>query len=679
VTATELALVLSIAAFPASIPQSALAAEAAVERFAVVSSGRVIGATEVTTRGDVVDVDLRIDSNGRGEKQREHVELGADGVPLRWTVEGVRNAGAPVKESFERTAELARWSTLDDHGQASQPGPTLYLPNDGSTWAMGLYLKLLRAAPGQRLATLPAGELRVEKVRDVRVGGASPVEATVWAIWGMGLTPSLVISRPDGHYLGFITAGYLVVEERLAADHQALSALAQELESELLARFTREWTHRYQPPVWLVDVRVFDPETGALGEKTNLVVFQDRVVGTRSGPPPPWAVVVDGQGGTVLPGLHDLHAHTSAWDGPLHLAAGVTSIRDPGNDNEALLDLTRRRDAGEVMGPRAARAGFLERKSPFSANTGFVVESLPEALDRVRWYSDHGYTGIKIYNSMTPDWVKPIAAESHRLGLRVSGHVPAFMTSERALRDGYDEISHINQLALSWIIGPTDDTRTPFRFTALGERMAGLDLASPPVRRTLEVMKARRATLDPTMAIFKGMLLSRPGRAAPGDEAWLVHMPASVQRGWRTAELDVKPGQDATYVASWRKLRELLKLLDQEGIALVPGTDSLPGIGLHSELQAWVESGLAPARVLSAATLRSARHLGLDPRLGLLRPGAPADLLLVPGDPTRDISALRKARLVMTRGATYFPEEIHRALGIEPFASRPPVTQPTGR
>jgi hypothetical protein len=308
-----------------------------------------------------------------------------------------------------------------------------------------------------------------------------------------------------------------------------------------------------------------------------------------------------------------------------------------------------------------------------------VVESLPEALDRVRWYADHGYTGIKIYNSMTPDWVSPIAAESHRLGLRVSGHVPAFMTSERALRDGYDEISHINQLALSWVIGPMDDTRTPFRFSALGERMAGLDLASPPVRRTLEVMKARRATLDPTMAIFRGMLLSRPGRAAPGDETWLVHLPVSVQRGWRAATLDVKPEQYPTYEASWKKLLELLALLDREGIALVPGTDSLPGVGLHSELEAWVESGIPPARVLTGATLRSARHIALDPRLGMLRPGAPADLLLVPGDPTRDISLLRQARLVMTRGATYFPEEIHRALGVEPFASRPPVTLPAGR
>ena len=90
----------------------------------------------------------------------------------------------------------------------------------------------------------------------------------------------------------------------------------------------------------------------------------------------------------------------------------------------------------------------------------------------MRWYAAHGFWGVKIYNSMNPDFVKPIADEAHRLGLHVSGHVPAFMSSERAIRDGYDEIHHINQLVLSFIIDPLkDDTRTPFRFTAIGERL----------------------------------------------------------------------------------------------------------------------------------------------------------------------------------------------------------------
>lgn len=554
----------------------ALAAPAAaapvVERFAVVAGGRTIGTTVATIDGPVVEVELRVDDNGRGEKERERIELGPDGVPVRWTVEGTRNVGAPVREAFERTATAARWRSLDGEGEAPQPGPALYLPNDGSSWALGLYLRLLRQAPEGRLPVLPAGELRAERIREAAVPGvAGPV--TAWAIWGLGLAPTTVLAAADGRYLGAVAPGYLVVDEALAGAHEALDALAQSLEL-------------------------------------------------------------------------------------------------------VLLELTRRRDAGEVLGPRTDRVGLIEGRSPFSANTGFVVASAAEGLEKVRWYADHGYSGVKLYNSIDPAWVKPLAAEAHRLGLRVSGHVPAFMTADRALQDGYDEICHVNQLALSWVIGPKDDTRTPFRFTALGERLAGLDLDGPAVRRTIALLKARRATLDPTMAIFQDLLLSRPGRTTPADAPWLDHLPASVQRFRRAAVLDVKPERWATYEASWRKLQALLRLLDREGVALVPGTDNLAGFVLHSELAVWAEAGLAPARVLRAATLDAARAAGLDPRLGRLTPGAPADLLLVPGDPTRDLQVLRRARLVMTRGAAYFPDEIHQALGVQPFAARPRVTLP---
>ena len=117
-------------------------------------------------------------------------------------------------------------------------------------------------------------------------------------------------------------------------------------------------------------------------------------------------------------------------------------------------NLSARIDAGELPGPRIWRAGLLEGRSPYSARIGLIANSQDEAIAHVRWYADHGYRMIKIYNSMNPDWVKAIAAEAHRLGLRVNGHVPAFMSPDRAILDGYDEITHVNQLALGWVLKP---------------------------------------------------------------------------------------------------------------------------------------------------------------------------------------------------------------------------------
>jgi hypothetical protein len=332
-----------------------------------------------------------------------------------------------------------------------------------------------------------------------------------------------------------------------------------------------------------------------------------------------------------------------------------------------------------VMGPRIARAGFLEGKSPFSKNLGIVADRLDTALDGVRWYADHGFVGVKIYNSVTPDWVKPMSDEAHRLGLRVNGHVPAFMTSERAVRDGYDEISHVNQLVLGFFLAPDEDSRTILRFSALGERFGKVDLGSEPVKRMVKLMKARGTSLDPTLAVFDGTLRSRPGKMVSSDAPWLDHMPGPVQRLRRTAFLEVKPEQEAAYEASWRKLQDIVAMLDREGIRLLPGTDDMAGFFLHSELEAWVTAGLPAARVLQLATLGCASYMGRDQELGSIAQGKLADLLLVEGDPTKDIGAIRRVRMVMKGGAVYYPEEIHAAMGIEPFASRPKVTAPEAK
>jgi imidazolonepropionase-like amidohydrolase len=475
-----------------------------------------------------------------------------------------------------------------------------------------------------------------------------------------------------------ISPGWVLIEDAHRGEFAALSQLAADLTRDTLRALTVKVAHHIDGPLWIVGARVFDPVTAKAGPPTNVGVYGDTIVYVGNDAPPREATTVDAAGATLLPGLIDSHAHYSAWDGPLDVARGVLLGRDPGNDNDSLLSLLPMVRSGELMGPRIKPAGFLEGKTPFSAHTGFIVSNLDEAKEKVRWYASHGYWGIKIYNSFTPDLVKPVAEEAHRLGLHVSGHVPAFMSSERAVRDGYDEINHINQLMLSFIIDPLkDDTRTPFRFTALGERMAKLDLASGPVQRMVELMKQRHTTLDPTMATFASLLLSRPGATTYVDVPWIEHMPLAVQRGRRAAALDDKPDKYPLYDASWKRLEETLVMLHRAGINLVPGTDEMAGFMLHSELEAWVKAGIPAGEVLRAATLGGARFLGLESRLGTIAPGKLADLYLVDGDPVADIHNIRKGRLVLSNGAVYYPDEIDGALEIQPFAPRAALKPPS--
>lgn len=639
------------------------------ERYSILISNEKAGYVSAKIDGARAQVVLHIDENGRGPKTTETLTLDSRGYPTDWHIKGKWSTGAPVDERFTQKGESARWKTLNDSGEARTPETRLYVANNASPWAYSFYLRVLLAAPNQRLETLPSGEMRVERMRDVEIGGASPQTVTAYALWGEEVRPSYILLDARQRLFGYASTGFVMVPEGYEAQYRPLSELAQQLDDEYLKRFARDFTHRYEEPVHIRNVRVFDSVAGTLSAPTTVTTYRGRIASIdATSAPPEGSVVIDGQGGTLLPALHDMHVHISPWDGLLHLAGGVTTVRDMANDNDVLLALSAKIDSGTIPGPRVVRAGFIEGRSPFSARGGFIPETLPVALEKVRWYAEHGYTHIKIYNSMTPGWVAPIATEAHRLGLTVSGHIPAFMTAERAVRDGYDEINHINQLMLFFVIDPKEDTRTPFRFTALGERAGTVDVKGERVQAMLKLMKERDTTLDTTEAVFEYVLLSRPGMVSPSDAGHLSHLPSPYQRSRKVMDLDIKPGQDGAYRASFQRLLDLIREVHAQGIRIIPGTDDMPGFTLHRELELYQAAGIPAPRVLQIATLECAKYLGRDQSSGSVAPGKVADLLLVDGDPTQDISVIRRARLVMKDGAIYYPEEIHRAMGIEPFA-----------
>lgn len=638
------------------------------ERYSVITNGVEVGELRVARDGARMAVSYRVDDNGRGPKLQETVQIGADGLPVSWNIQGRASSGAPVHEQFAWRGDKVSWRTVGDRGGARVSRPHLYLASDTSPYALGLYVEALSRTPSTALPGWPSGEVRAQRLREVEVAGAS---ATVWALWGLDLQPVLVLTDDQRRFVGVLDINQLVLPSSWYPNAAQWQSLAAELDTELLSDFAARVVHRWNVPVHLRNVRVLDPRDGKLSEPTTIVTFDGAITSVRTDAMPAGnAAIIDGEGGVVVPGLFDMHGHASAWQGPLYLAAGVTTVRDMGGDNEMLAQLAARYRDGELLGPRLQLAGFIEGRSSFSAQGGFVVDSLGAALDAVRWYADHGYQQLKLYNSMRPEWIGTIAAESHRLGMRVSGHVPAFMTSREAILAGYDEVTHLNQLLLTLMIDSRrDDTRTPFRFTALGERTGQLDLQSSAFRELVELMRTRGTALDPTVGILSHMMLSRAGRTTPVTEPWLDHLPGPVARRGRAAFLDVPPAHDAAYRASERRLLEALRTLHESGIQLLPGTDYQPGFMLVSELEAWRRAGLEPRDILRLATIECARYLQLDRQLGTIERGKRADLLLVDGDPTQDIGALRRVRLVMKEGAVVVPETIYAGLGVKPFVA----------
>lgn len=657
-----------------SIAGLAPPALAASEEFVIVSNGEAVGHVRAEREGDSITVDYLVDNNGRGPRHSEHIRLGPDGIPIEYAVDGRSLMGNAVSESYRWRDGRASWTSQADNGSVAAPRPPLYIVNDGSPYTLGLYARALLADPDHRIDVLPSGSLSLERVREATLGeGERAIRVTVYRITGIDLAPDYVLLDGDNRLFaagGAIRRGW---EDQAGA----IARLLRELGIEQAEALQQRLAHRFDGPVRIRNVRIFDPRSGRLGELSTVVVMRDRIAqvlpGREDGPAPGGETAIDGEGGVLVPGLHDMHSHNNLRSGLFYLAAGVTSVRDQGNMNATLLNIIDGLESGRIAGPRIVRNGFLEGRSPMSARNGIVVDSEAAAIDAVRWYADRGYWQIKVYNSMNPAWVPAIAAEAHRRGMTVTGHVPAFTTPDEMIRAGYDEVAHINQLMLGWLIREGEDTRTPLRLTAMA-RAADLDLDSEPVRRTIALMRERRIALDTTAVILERLMLSRAGTVAEGDAAYLDHMPIGYQRYRRRSFVTVdSPADDARYRAAFDRLIDTLRLLHENGIRLLPGTDDGTGFTVHRELELYVRAGMSPAEVLRNATLGMEEYLGRAHELGSIEQGKLADFFLIAGDPTRDISAVRRARMVVRGGVVYFPSEIYTALGIRPFAEPPAV------
>jgi hypothetical protein len=318
-------------------------------------------------------------------------------------------------------------------------------------------------------------------------------------------------------------------------------------------------------------------------------------------------------------------------------------------------------------------AGFIEGASPFSARNGFVVKSVDEANAAVDWYAQHGYRQVKLYNSMRPEWVKPVAAHAHALGLRVSGHIPAFMRAEEAVRDGYDEIQHINQVMLNFLVTPQDDTRTLRRFTLVGDTALTVDPDGPAARRFIALLRERHVAVDPTAAVFEASFLQRSGERNPSFEMIADHMPPAVARAWLFNSMDVNEGNATRYRASYEVMLKMIGRLHRAGVTLLAGTDGIAGFTLHRELELYVQAGIPPAEVLRIATWNGARLAGLAGETGSIATGKRADMILVDGDPTQRIGDIRRISLVLKEGVMMFPAEVYESIGVRRFVDPPPM------
>jgi hypothetical protein len=647
----------------------AAALPAPVTRYVILFAGNRAGAATVQNVSDREQVfTFEFNDRGRGPDMTTREVVDEQGVPVRVEISGHDYWKNTVDEKFERTGSHAAWSNAGEKEERTLDRPAFYIAFTPSFLEGEVLARALLRTPDGRIDLLPAGEMRIEEGGSVQVQENGKIRTVrLYSLSGAGFEPSWIWLDEDRRLFAIIDGPATVIRE---GEEGAVAELARVQEAKSVERRKAQaarLVHRPAGPLAIRGARLFDPATGSVHPDTTVLVSGNKITAVgRDGEVqvPAGAEVVEARGRFLLPGLWDMHTHLTPLDGPLQIAAGVTTARDMANEIEILTELRRQWDAGEAVGPRVLRAGFIDGPGPFAGPSKVLVDNEKDALAWVDRYAELGYQQIKLYSSLDPKLVAPIAKRTHERGLRLSGHIPNGMTAEQAVRAGYDEIQHANFLFLNFLAGV--DTRTPARFVEVGEHAAELDLGSPRVRSFIRLLKEHGTVLDPTVNVFETLYEARPGEIAPGFAAAAGRLPPQVQRSYRSGGLNPEPGKVKRYSDSFRKMLALVRTLHDAGVTIVPGTDALAGFSLHRELELYAEAGIPPAEVLRMATLGAARVMKKDAELGSIEPGKLADLILVDGDPLARMSDIRRVALTVKDGLVFDPAAVYATVGVKP-------------
>lgn len=378
--------------------------------------------------------------------------------------------------------------------------------------------------------------------------------------------------------------------------------------------------------------------------------------------------MVDGRGKTLLPGLWDMHVHLSNdVQGLMHLAAGVTSVRDLANNADELERRRKLYDALELPGPRVIAAGFIDGPGPLAGPIKVLASTPDEMRSAIQAYAARGYKAIKLYSSLDPKLVPVAVEEAHGLGMRVSGHVPAGMTLREVTAAGFDEVHHINFVVLNFLGSEINAKSNGItRITAAAERGWEIDPASPQVTALIADLKTRGTVIDPTVSVFEDDLLGQPGQPFPNIAPIFDRFPAAVQRGLRGGGLAKNEAEAKRNARSYTAMLGLVKALHDGGVTLVAGTDERIGFTYHRELEAYEQAGIPRGDILHIATLGAAKVAGLERELGSIEQGKIADLLLIEGNPAERISDVRNTVLVIKDGVPIDPAILYQDVGVAP-------------
>ena len=663
-------IAIAVLAVSLFVPTAGAQHPADTARYVVLFSGRPAGVYREWWSHDELHSVYEYNDRGRGPHQEAVMRVGSDGIPNALTIVGHGYLKDTVDERYTRSGATATWKNQTEHGTHAITGKTVYV--SAAETPVGTQL-LVRAAlaNGGRIALLPNGVANVVKSGELTIPvNGTQLHVVRYDVGGLGFSPFPVWMNDSGDRFATVSGWSSIVPAGWEGAVPAMIAAQDEARTERYAKLATRLSHKPAGALVFRGARLFVAESATVRPATTVVITGNRITAVGADGSvkiPEGATVIDARGKTLLPGLWDMHVHIQPGDdGLLDIAAGVTSVRDMGNDTVSVLAFRKQFADGSLIGPRLMLAGLIDGSGPYQVPTGVLADDEATARRDVDWFAAHGYEQIKVYSSMKPELVPAIIAEAHAKGLRVSGHVPATMTASQLVKLGFDEVQHANMLLLNFM-DTVKNIQTMARFTTVGAAGKDLDLQSPPVRDFIALFKARGVDIDPTLTTFEGMFTARPGELDPNQAPIADRMPPQVRRGFYGGGLPVPAGMDQRYRDAFGEMMGIVKAMYDAGVPIVAGTDNGPvGFQLFRELELYEKLGIPAPKVLQIATIGAARVMHHDSDRGSIAVGKLADVVLVDGDPTANISDVRKTAVVVKDGIVFQPHEIYAELGVKP-------------
>lgn len=635
--------------------------------YSVVGNGFVKGLQKAwTENNNEHHFIFQFNDRGRGDSIVETIISSGDGLIVSSLSSGVDYYKAPYRASFSVEGDSAVWFSNSLRKSRKNTGQ-FYFDNI-APGSVELLIRWLMKQPQHKGFILSDDSIRLDNpiTKTISFNNQRRTLVLCPLYIGQNTKPVYFWLSPEGRFFGDVESWNSTIVRGYENWTDTLLAIQEETIAPLYTAEVNEYSSPLKKHFLLTHTKLFNSVTATVQNDMSVEIRDNKIVSIfPSATKSKLAVdtVINANGKFLMPGIWDMHSHYDKESGSWYIAGGVTHVRDMGN-MPIITTWQKQIRANELLGPDISYlSGFIDKEDPLQGPVGKIVPSLDEALKAIDDFHKKGYNQIKLYSSIKPEWVKPMAARAHSYGMRVAGHVPAYMKAEQAINAGYNEVTHMNMIFLNFLGGDTLATNGIARLRVPPALGGTVNLDGDAVKNFIALMKKKSISLDPTINLYEGDMTEHAGDTSHMFKPIVDWLPETMKKNLPISSPFASKDQEVAYLASYKNFMKMLKMLYDNGILLVPGTDGGNAIALHRELELYNIAGIPAAQVLKIATYNAARDCGLENRYGQIRRGVEADLILVDGNPSEHISDIRKVQWVIKNGRMYSPKQLYASKG----------------